>query len=269
MTKYFLPIIGLALLWSVPFLGQAPAAARADDATCCGNAGCESCCNCCPHCGCKLVPICHIYCTTKKVTTFKYTCKCETICVPGVTRLCDKCGNRDGDGSGQCAGGGENGNSGSQDCCDGCCRCRIHEVKQLVKIPCDKEVPVKKCTVEWVCPNCGDHGHCTESAAPSPPAPSLPTPPHPPAPGKSAVNVPPDESVGPTIHPSTFVRSRHQSVGWRASRHPPVFCLPADNDRASVADGLRCRDHLGNRCGGRDYRVVVWATFTVWPSSVR
>ena len=41
MTKYFLRITGLALLWSVPFLGQAPTAAMADDATCCGNAGCE------------------------------------------------------------------------------------------------------------------------------------------------------------------------------------------------------------------------------------
>lgn len=226
MTKYFLPIIGLALLWSVPFLGQAPAAARADDATCCGNAGCESCCNCCPHCGCKLVPICHIYCTTKKVTTFKYTCKCETICVPGVTRLCDKCGNRDGDGSGQCAGGGENGNSGSQDCCDGCCRCRIHEVKQLVKIPCDKEVPVKKCTVEWVCPNCGDHGHCTESAAPSLPAPSsAPSLLAPPAGARQVGR----QCATRRIRWSndyirvTFVRSRHQSWGGGPPATPLAF----------------------------------------------
>ena len=77
MTKYFLRITGLALLWSVPFLGQAPTAAMAGDATCCGNAGCKSCCDCCPHCGCKLVPQCHISCTTKKVTTYKYTCKCD------------------------------------------------------------------------------------------------------------------------------------------------------------------------------------------------
>ena len=186
MTKYFLRITGLALLWSVPFLGQAPTAAMADDATCCGNAGCESCCNCCPHCGCKLVPVCHIYCTTKKVTTYKYTCKCECICVPGVTRFCDKCGNCDG--SGQCAGCGETGNNGGQDCCNGNCKCRIHEVKHLVKIPCDKEVPVRKCTVEWVCPHCDCHGNCAEGAPPSAPPPppcGAYRPPMPPAPSAS------------------------------------------------------------------------------------
>ncbi len=121
MTKSFLRVIALALLWGVPFAGQAPTAAMADEATCC---------NCCPHCGCKLVPVCHIDCTTKKETTYKYTCNCESICVPGVTRCCDKCG------------------------CKGDCKCRIHEVKHLVKIPCVKEVPVRKCTVEWLCPHC-------------------------------------------------------------------------------------------------------------------
>jgi hypothetical protein len=178
MTRYFLRITGLALLWSIPFLGQASTAATADDATCCGNAGCESCCNCCSHCGCKLVPVCHISCTTKKVTTYKYTCKCETICVPGVTRCCDKCSNCDG--SGQCAGGGDN---GCPDCCEGNCRCRVHEVKHLVKIPCDKEVPVKKCTVEWVCPNCSGQSKCVEGVAPS-----APLPPAPPAADKAAAH---------------------------------------------------------------------------------
>jgi hypothetical protein len=177
MTKHFILITGLAMLWSVPFLGHAPAA-KAGDATCCGNAGCESCRDCCPHCGCKLVPVCHISCTTKKETTYKYTCRCETICVPGVTRCCDKRGD-----------------------CKGDCRCRVHEVKHLVKIPCDKEVPVKKCTVEWVCPHCDRHGNSAEQAAPTsaPVSPSAPMPPAPPVAGKSAANSLPAGSAGATI----------------------------------------------------------------------
>jgi hypothetical protein len=188
MTKHFLRIVGLALLWSVPFLGHTPTAATAGDATCCGNAGCESCCDCCPHCGCKLVPQCHITCTTKTVTTYKYTCKCEDMCVPGVTRICDKCGHCDG--SGQCA---ENGCC--EDCCKGCCKCRIHEVSHLMKIPCVKEVPIRKCTVEWVCPHCDCHGDCTQAAPPSATpsatptvAPSAPLPPAPRPADKSAGN---------------------------------------------------------------------------------
>ena len=35
-----------------------------------------------------------------------------------------------------------------------------------MKIPCVKEVPVKTCTVEWVCPRCGCHGNCLENAPP-------------------------------------------------------------------------------------------------------
>ncbi len=206
MTKYFLRIAGLALLWSVPFLGQAPTAAMAADATCCGKAGCESCCDCCPRCGCKLVRVCHVYWTAKKVTTYKYTCKCETICVPGVTRCCDKHGNCDG--SGQSAGCGETGNSGSnnncQGCCNGNCRCRIHEVSHLMKIPCEKEVPVKKCTVEWVCPQCNCQGNCTQGAAPSAPQPQAPQPqtaplPPPPTADKSAARTLPDETAGPAM----------------------------------------------------------------------
>jgi hypothetical protein len=172
MTKHFLRITGLALLCSVPFLGQALTASVAEDATCCGNAGCGPCGNCCPHCGCKLAPVCRVYCTTKKVTTYKYTCSCESICVPGVTRC------------------GETGN-GCQDCGQGCCKCRVHEVKHLVKIPCVTEVPVRKCVVEWVCPNCGHQGNCAAGPAPSAPAPSAP-----PAAGKSAANPLPNEPAG-------------------------------------------------------------------------
>jgi hypothetical protein len=190
MAKYVSLIAGLALLWSIPFPGQAPMAAMADGAVCCG---------CCPHCGCKLVPVCHVSCTTKKETTYKYTCNCDTLCVPGVTRLCDKCGKCDG--SNQGAGSGEAcTNGGDNSCPDGCkggCKCRVHEVKHLVKVPSVKEVPVKKCTVEWVCPHCDCHGDCTEGVAPSNPAPA-PVP-APPVAGKAAANLAPDNSAAAKI----------------------------------------------------------------------
>jgi hypothetical protein len=43
-----------------------------------------------------------------------------------------------------------------------------------VKCPVTKEVPVRECTVEWVCPNCSKCGHCGSTEAPttSPVAPS-------------------------------------------------------------------------------------------------
>jgi hypothetical protein len=161
MTKSFLTIVAIALLGGVPFAGQAPMPAMAGDATCR---------HCCPHCGCRLVPECHIECTIKKETTYKYTCNCDSICVPGVTRCCDK-----GD--------------GKEDC-----RRRIHDVRHLVKIPCVKEVPIHKCTVEWVCPHC-DRAQGSPSSTP----PSAPSPSASPAAGKTAANSLPDESTGATI----------------------------------------------------------------------
>jgi hypothetical protein len=124
-----------------------------------------------------------VYCATKKVTEYKYRCVCEEICIPGVTPICKRdaaCG-----GSGECAGGCGACNSGCQEGCAG--RCKIHEVRKLVKYPVTKEVPVRKCTVEWVCPKCGC-GQCGSTSAataapaapgPAAPAPSLKTPPLP------------------------------------------------------------------------------------------
>jgi hypothetical protein len=68
-----------------------------------------------------------------------------------------------------------------------------------MKIACDKEVPVKKCTVEWVCPQCHCQGNCTQGAAPSAPQPQ--TAPQPPAPAadKSAARAMQDETAGPTM----------------------------------------------------------------------
>ena len=130
MKKYLLTL-GLALLGAIALLGQAPMAIMATDGS--GGAyggGVASGCKYCPHCGCQLVPMCQIDCVTKKLTTYKHTCSRQYICVPGVTRLLDKCGNQD-------------------------CRCRIHEVHRLMKYPSVKEEPVKKCSVRWTCPNCG------------------------------------------------------------------------------------------------------------------
>jgi hypothetical protein len=115
----------------------------------------------CPHCGCCLVPVCHISCTTKKVTEYKYGCRCEDLCIPGVTPIGKK--GQSCEASGQCAG--QTGNNGCQEGCGG--RCLIHEVHKLVKKPQTKEVPVRTCTVEWVCPSCGCHGDCQEGATPS------------------------------------------------------------------------------------------------------
>ena len=198
MKKYLIGLIGLALLGSVPAFGQAPcgpatcglqtcgpttcgptacapttcAPATAPDdlrrtATCGACNGCDKCCGCgkcCPSCGCRLVPVCHVYCAPKTVVEHKYTCRCEEVCIPGPSCCCKGCGNCDG--SGSCCGG-DTCNNGCQGCCG---HCRVREVSRLVIHPVTKETPVRKCTVEWVCPQCGAcGGQCGQcgSAAPA------------------------------------------------------------------------------------------------------
>ena len=168
MTKYSLPTVGLALLWGVAFLGQAPA--KAGEASCGCNAGCASCgceagcascgckggcgdCdNCCPHCGCKLVPVCQITCTMKKTTIHEHCCKCKEICIPGIAPLCHGCDACD------CC------NSGCKTECD--CHCRVREVHKLMVCPVTKETPVRECTVQWVCPKCSQ-GNFAPSVTPA------------------------------------------------------------------------------------------------------
>jgi hypothetical protein len=111
----------------------------------------------CPHCGCRLVPVCHTYCATKKITEYKYGCVCEELCIPGITRLAPRC--RSCEDSSRCAGACDTGNGSGQEGCEG--RCLVREVPKLVKYPVTKEVPVRKCRVEWVCPKCGG-GNCLE-----------------------------------------------------------------------------------------------------------
>jgi hypothetical protein len=164
MTKYLVGLIGLALLGSGPFAGQTPA--YASEAASGANAGGNGCCGCCAACGCCLVPVCQISCTTKKVTEYKYSCRCEDMCVPGVVPLCKR--------RAAC----ETSDDGCPRDCSG--RCTVHEVKQLVKHPVTKEVPVRKCTVQWVCPKCSS-GDRVDSIPTPPATPAAPVP-APPAP---------------------------------------------------------------------------------------
>ncbi|MGD0897352.1 MAG: hypothetical protein ABR915_05910 [Thermoguttaceae bacterium] len=175
MNRYLFGLIGIALLGASPLLGQT--ATCGGEGACSTGSGCNACCDCCPHCGCKLVPQCHIYCTTKKVTEYKYTCCCEDKCLLCPSCRCSKCCDNCA-GSGGCATGGDTSNNGCQECCG---KCKVCEVKKLIKCPCVKEVPVRQCTVEWVCPKCGNCGEggstSAPAAAPSAPAPGLPPPP--------------------------------------------------------------------------------------------
>jgi hypothetical protein len=181
MTKRFLLTVGLVLLW-----GLALTAAQAGESSCCGNTcaangGCDSCRQCCPHCGCKMVPQCNITCTTKKETSHKYTCKCDAICIPGITPWCK--GSAGGDKGGSC------GDSCGNGCGEGCgSRSMVRQVHKLAKVPATKEVPVRTCTAGWNCPNCGCGGQCESGAAAAPgpvspsPAPAAPAPKLPAAP---------------------------------------------------------------------------------------
>ena len=207
-------LLGLALLGGGLLTAQAAAAGN-DPAACgvagCGVAGCEAagCCtvgcdtcgHCCPHCGCRLVPVCHIYCEPKKVTTYQYCLKCEEKCIPRPTCGCNKgCGC--GCDSGQC--GGEC-NNGCQEGC-GCC---VKEVRKLVKCPCVKEVPIRKCTVEWVCPTCGCG--CNGEAAPASGQPTIAPPATAPAPAAPLPAAPlpptPKTTALPRVSPSGFVQT--------------------------------------------------------------
>jgi len=151
---------------------------------------------CCPKCGCHegLIPVCHSYCTTKKVVKYHYCCKCEDLCIPGHSPCCPKCG--DGCCDQGCAANGGCGNCG---CEESKCNCMVREVHKLVKIPYTVEVPVRKCTVTWVCPTCGCNCGCSEGQAA--PAPAGPMPAAPSAPGKSAST--PPTSPAPSENPST------------------------------------------------------------------
>jgi hypothetical protein len=147
--------------------------------SCTAPAGCNAG-ACCPKCGCHegLIPVCHPYCATKKVVKYHYCCKCEELCVPGRFPCCPKCGD------GCCDQAGCTGNCASDNCGgeQGKCNCLYRDVHKMVKIPYTVEVPVRKCTIEWICPKC----KCCCGTTEVPAAASAPMPPSPPVPGKSA-----------------------------------------------------------------------------------
>jgi hypothetical protein len=154
MTRHLVGLIGLAILSAAPLLGQSSAIGGETGccagAACCAQGGGNACCDCCPRCGCKLVPVCQMTCTKKKETINKYCCTCKDVCIPGVTRLCER---------------GEGCNNGCQEGCD--CHCRVREVHKLMIYPETKEKQVRGCTVQWVCPNCNPRGGSGSTSAPS------------------------------------------------------------------------------------------------------
>ncbi len=188
MRKYLVGLIGLALLGAGPVLGQTPtggcAACGAQagcDGACSGCSQCDESCKCCPHCGCKLVPVCHPYCEPKTITKHEYCCHCKDHCVPGPEHCCKDC---DG-------------------CChEECCHCCIREIHKLAIIPVSHQEPVRKCTVEWVCPRCNAQASAAPvmatpapAVAPNPPSPHL-APPAIPAPAKTTDSAPLPRDLG-------------------------------------------------------------------------
>jgi hypothetical protein len=181
MNKYLFGLIGLALLASS--LGQASMAAPAASGGCdCAASASEK---CCPRCGCHecLVPVCHCVWEMKKVTEYKYKCVCQDICIPGRIgcKPCDDCDTcKDGCASGNCGPqAGQEADCGRHPL--------VRDVRKLVKYPVVKEVPVRKGTVEWMCPKCASSCAGCEAvkiapapatAAPKPasPAPANPAP---------------------------------------------------------------------------------------------
>lgn len=207
--KYLLPTLGLALLWGIALAGQAQAGECCATAGCeasCGNGGCEAGCDCCPRCGCKLVPSCQMGCDIKKTTEHKYCCTCKPICIPGVTRLGERCESCNESGAcgacGACQTCNNGCDNGCGDCCD--CRCRVHEVHKLMVCPESKEHSVRKCTVVYVCPNCSGCGGCGTTAAPAV-APAAPGPGAPaPAPAPNANRLPPPPKTTSIAVPESF-----------------------------------------------------------------
>jgi hypothetical protein len=179
MTKYLVGLIGLALLSGSALLGQAATCGGECGCGCSesGCSGCNSCEKCCPHCGCRLVPVCHTWCEPKKVTKHEYSCVCEEVCIPKPTCCCNKCCEACGEGACGCN---ACNNGCSNGCDEGCgCKCRVRDINKLVIHPCTKEVPVRKCSVEWVCPNCGKNcqsGSCVAPSAPAAPSQGTPAP---------------------------------------------------------------------------------------------
>jgi len=143
-------------------LGLAGQHAGASDDTC-GQ-------TCCDQCGCPaacLQKTCQVVCEVKKEKKTCWCVECSEICplMPGRRDCCSECPPPPRCGDPKC-------------------------VKKLVKKEYQVEVPVYKCVVRHVCPDCfsGGSTNSAPSAAPNPPAaatapgvPPLPSAPSPPA----------------------------------------------------------------------------------------
>jgi hypothetical protein len=100
---------------------------------------------CCSHCGCaeRVTAYCRPTCEQKTVKETHYRVECEDFCPPGPSQLCGE----------HCRGEG--------------CNSWVHKIwkvscgeirtrKKLVKYEIEKQVPVTKCTVVYLCPQCCD-----------------------------------------------------------------------------------------------------------------
>jgi hypothetical protein len=162
----------------VALLGLPGQPARTMDANCgCAtdNACGKTCCDCCGcQCDC-LQRTCNLTCTIKKETKTCWCVQCEEFCtlLPGCRHDCER------------------------DCksCQPLPRCAKPKcVKKLVKKEYQVDVPVYKCVVLYVCPQCVQGGsNAAAAVAPNPPAPAAPSlaPPAPPTPPAPPVPTPP------------------------------------------------------------------------------
>jgi len=147
-----------AFLIILAVLGLANRPAAASDV-----AGRPTQCARCGRCVCCAQRTCQVVCEIKKETKTSYSVKCEEICplMPG--HCCDRC-----------------------DGCPPTPRCgHPRYVRKLVKNQYEVNVPVYRCVVMWLCPECANGESAsvptstpTAPAAPEPP----PMPPEPPAP---------------------------------------------------------------------------------------
>jgi len=188
--------LAMAAAFSMPSQGGEPSCGACPDGTCC------------PQCGCHegLVPVCHQYWEKKKVTEYCYKCVCKEICLPGHCGAVNDglFGNHCKEGCGcqeSCAGKEGCGCNEGCGCESGCCDCKWREVHTLVKCPVTKEICVRKCKIDWVCPHCHCDCGCQQEVAPSAApsaAPLPPAPPAPPAAGKTTATdlVPAQASAG-------------------------------------------------------------------------
>jgi hypothetical protein len=121
-----------SMLLSVALLGLVGVAVTsADEAPCCSMCGCHE----------HVTAYCRATCEQKAVKETHYKVECEDFCPPGPSQCCGK------------------------ECCSDGCDSWVHKIwkvscsevrtrKKLVKYETEKQVPVTKCTVVYLCPQC-------------------------------------------------------------------------------------------------------------------